>query len=90
MMSMDSKAHRVAAGVAAGITFYVGVSAISPHHLVDVLPLYSNNDEHAPEREPARSQTQSTITITSSAAASVTGSSVEFGPHWASRVWAAD
>jgi hypothetical protein len=88
MMRMNSKTRRAAASAAAGfVTFYVGVPAISLHHLMHASqPLYSNNDEHAPEREPAQSQTRSTITITSSAAASVPGSSVAFGPRWAHRL----
>jgi len=66
----------------------VSAPAISAHPL-HAQPLYSNDDAHAPEKEPAQSQTQSTITVTSSAAASVPGSSVEFSPHWAGRLWAA-
>ena len=83
-MRMNSKTHRAAASAAAGfITFYVALPAISPHHLHASQPLYSNSEEHAPEREPAQSQTRPTITITSSAAASVPESSVAFGPRWA-------
>jgi hypothetical protein len=91
MMRMNSTTHRVAAGVAAGlVTFYVSEAMISPHPAHASQPLYSDNDAHAPEREPAQSQTQRTITIKSSASASIPGSSVAFSPHWAWRVWAAD
>jgi hypothetical protein len=86
---MDHKARRVAASAAVGLIIYVSTPTISPHPL-HAQPLYSNDDAHAPEKEPAQSQTQFTVTITSSAAASVPGSSVEFSPHWAGRLWAAD
>jgi hypothetical protein len=85
MMKMNSPTHRVAASTAAGfVMFYVGVSAISPHHSLHASqPLYSNDDAHAPEREPAQSRTSPPVTISTSVAFSAPGSSIAFTPHWA-------